>query len=536
MLLALVFIRLTQNRNISVSIGSVSTVKNPFWSQRMPGFQFCRNDEYTFEYEYSFNERKTIIPFPNLDNETDYNDSGESKMHEMCKQTLKRKDVNLYKSLCLKDSFLKIYVGKSVLRVPFFKSESNEYYLYNDYHIIIDNSVDTIEPKCNVKPDNPILIKEGNEIDIKFFYEFDSEIQPTSSQYKSIQVHNPRHETWSENLYHIISIVSSILCFVTFLISLSFYWKYKGSYPIPLSEIWRIPSNLNNTFAFIILGLALIFISIYLKLIKLKDECYSDYIPKIFLTAFIMPIFIYNYISKTIGIVPDIPNWMTPCILYYIFFIGIPHAYTVLFGVFGSFRGFRIRYIAFFDPFYLISLLIFIRGIGPLSYLLKVNHSLEPVTGQTSLPTKKSSCFVTIANFIYVFISTFTLIPLSNHLFDIFFDDAPVNEEIFYSTLILFISIASLFSLIHALPKTLSVSKPWQCGFFSLNFAISIFEVIYILFYAIFQNGIINIQALLMVGVFTAPYFISIICIGCAIFYIVPFFTIFYTFMQPKSV
>ena len=100
MLLFSLCIALNTNRNLTIALGAVSTTTNPFWSQRLPAFHYCSEDNFSFSYEYSYNERKTIIPFSNTplaqlepDNFT----------HTQCQQLLTKQDIKAFERAAVKN-------------------------------------------------------------------------------------------------------------------------------------------------------------------------------------------------------------------------------------------------------------------------------------------------------------------------------------------------------------------------------------------------------------------------------------------------
>ncbi|OHT16470.1 hypothetical protein TRFO_02748 [Tritrichomonas foetus] len=540
MILFLLSIALNSDRNVTVYLGAVSTKSNPFWSQRMPLFHYCDEDNYQkLDVEYSYSERKLIIPFnhsnPNITEKIQY---------EVCRQEIKKRHITIFENVAKSDSYLRFYVGQSVIKAPFF-DKSDKLKIYTSYSIFIDKTKNVSSPECRIIPEGLSELVEGETLSITVAVSLTdslhsfrkSEISNEEVKYdtKYGQIFDLFTNIPDNTLKMIIIISIGLLCITVSMIFGFVHFK-ANSNEIPISEIWRMPAGLSNTLMFMILGLLFICIAFYIYMLKRDGDSYGSYVEKIVLPSLIIPITSYSLIARTLGIVPQLPNWMAPCILYYLIFICFPHCYSILFGFFGSFRGFRIRYIAVFDPLFLLMLLLFVRGAGSTSALLNPYCFIDAPTGPTALPRKKVRFSSKVSDLLYIIIESFVLLPISFHLFDIFFDDKQVNGFLFASILILFCSISSIFALLRAFPRTKMVTESWQDGIAPLNFILAIVQVGFLVFITFCERKCFNIQALLMVGVFSLQFFIVILSIGTCIYYVIPFIPFFFAFTQPKSV
>lgn len=523
-MLPLFFLSVALNpyRNITVAVGAVSTNINPFWSQKLPGINFCDDDKYPIKYEYNHNERKTILPFPNtINNDTDTIEL----THIHCTHIIKEKFINSFNKLAIKGAFLRFYVGQTVLRVRFFTNDDDKR-LYTHYDIFIDNTENIESPRAKVIPSKDVKLKEKQEVTISFAVKF-TKIDPNEEKLNS--------QKQKDEQLNFLVIISIFIAMLSLIISFVFYFRKRDSHDIPLGEIWRLPPDLSNSFLFIILGMYIINIFFYLLLLKRDCDPYGAYVEKIIYPSLVIPITLFTLISKTIGLKIEMQNWMSPSILYFIVYILIPHLYTLLFSLFGSFRGFSVFYIILSDPFFLIMNLIFIDGAGPSANLLNPPRVVDSQTGPSPLQKKNVKFISRIIDFIYVCLAAVLLMPITQHLFEIFFDDELVNGKLFGTFIFLFISVCSIFGIIRALPRTLYLTEPWQSGMAPLNFNLALLEIIYVIYITVFERKILGIQPILMVVVFSIPYFFTIASVGSAIFYLAPFFPILATFSQPKS-
>lgn len=517
-------VALNPYRNITVAVGAVSTNKNPFWSQKLPGINYCDNEKYIFNFEKNHNERKTILPFPNtLHNETDTIEF----THEQCTHIVKEKFINIFNKLAIEGAFLRFYIGQTVIRTNFFTtSNDGNKKIYTHYLIYIDNTENTESPRAKVIPseDTSLILKQ----DITFSF---------AVKFTRIESNEEQLELKSQKDKQLDFLITASIVFfiISVIISLVFYFKKKDTHDVPLGEIWRIPPDLGNSFLFIIFGMYIMNIFFYLLLLKRDCDPYGAYVEKIIYPSLVIPITLFTLIAKTVGLKPSLQNWMSPSLVYFVVYILIPHIYTVFFGIFGSFRGFSIIYIVLSDPFFLLMNLIFIDGVGPSANLLNPLRVVDFTTGPSPLQIKSVKFISKIFDLVYVGLSAVILMPITQHIFEIFFDDALVNEKLFGAIFVLFCSIGSIFALIRALPRTLYLTESWQSGMAPLNFNLAILEVLYVIYIAIFERHVIDIQAILMIVVFTIPYFFTILGVGSAVFYLVPFVPILATFSQPKS-
>lgn len=520
----LLSIALNPYRNITVAVGAVSTDYNPFWSQKLPGINYCDNEKYTFDYEKNHNERKTILPFPN----TLYNNTDDVEFtHEQCTHMIKEKFIKIFNKLAINGAFLRFYIGQTVIRTNFYiATNDNDKKIFTHYLIYIDNTEDTESPRAKVIPSKEVSLIEKQEVTFSFAAKF-AKIEPNEEKLDL--------KKQKDKQLDFLLLISSALFILSIIISVVFYFKKKDTHEIPINEIWRIPPGLQNSFLFVIFGMYMINIFLFIYLLKRDCDSYGSYVEKIIYPSLVIPITFFTLISKTVGLNPDMQNWMSPSLIYFVIFIFIPHLYAVVFSIFGSFRGFSILYNIINDPFFLIMNLIFINGVGPAANLLNPPRTVDCQTGPSPLQKKKVKLISTIIDFVYIFISVVLLMPISQHLFEIFFDDALVNGKLFGTIFILFCSVASIFSLIRALPRTLYLTESWQIGMVSLNANVALLEIFYIIYIAFIERHIFNIQAILMVVVFLIPCFFTILSIGAAVFYLVPFCPILATFSQPKS-
>ena len=181
-MLPLFFLSVALNpyRNITVAVGAVSTNINPFWSQKLPGINFCDDDKYPIKYEYNHNERKTILPFPNtINNDTDTIEL----THIHCTHIIKEKFINSFNKLAIKGAFLRFYVGQTVLRVRFFTNDDDKR-LYTHYDIFIDNTENIESPRAKVIPSKDVKLKEKQEVTISFTVKF-TKIDPNEEKLNS---------------------------------------------------------------------------------------------------------------------------------------------------------------------------------------------------------------------------------------------------------------------------------------------------------------------------------------------------------------
>lgn len=514
-------IALNPYRNITIAVGAISTDRNPFWSQKLPGINSCDDDDYKFVYDYNHNERKTIIPFPNTLN----NDTSSFELTQ-CNQQIKKKMIDTFNKLAIQGAFIRFYIGQTIIRTNFFTSSNNNKELFTHYLIYVDNTENTESPRAKVIPSEEASLIEKQEITIKFSLKF-SKIDPDETRQKL-------NKEKSNQLNFLIT-VAVFMVVISLIISIAFYYKKKESHDIPLSEIWRIPPDLPNTFLFIIFGMDIISIFIYIILLKRDCDPYGSYIEKIVYPSILVPITVFTLIAKTIGLKPEIQNWMSPSIVYFFVFVLVPHIYTLFYNIFGSFRGFSPFFILFNDSFFLIMNLIFVNGVGPSAALLNPPRSVNAQTGPSPLQKKNVKFISRIIDFVYVCLSAVLLMPITSHLFEIFFDDELVNLKLFGTILFLFSSVASVFGLIRALPRTLYVTESWQSGIAPLNFILAFIEMFYVAYIALFERNIMNFQAILMVPVFALPLFFSIIGVGTVMLYLTPFIPILATFSQQKS-
>ena len=506
--------------NLSVMVGAVSNARNPLESLRVPGIHICDDDDSDrlMEVKYSYLERKLVVPV------------GENGgIYKHCRVSLSRRNAKDMRDMATEDSFLRFYVGTRTVRSQFAQKDNGIVKYATHFTIVVDNSQ---KPKTNpmvmINPSEFVEIKENMPIEFTFSVKLDSLPEPAPTE-------NPLP------LALVLAgagLFTLSLCLSLYLICTS---RNEANPVVPLAEIWRIQNRFRDSLLLSSAGIMFIAIGICLSRFCMGKREVGPLLQHSLAMIIIVPVQLTCLLAKTIGVETDDTNYVSISLLFYVFIMLPQNAFTVFFGWFGSFRGFRIRWIAINDPLFLLIMMILCRGWGSSGYLLETFFKVETTGGKSNFPLKGKPFYARICNVLYIVAVTASLVPACMHALDIYFNDTEIDWMLLWGTVVTYGGGAAFYGMIRTLFRTSRLTDNWADGHMLYHFFVAVGSFVVIAVETIRRyppgsTGIISSLQVWLAGLSIAWAMLGIsLGIGCFFSYVWSFVTMLFALSQRKS-
>ena len=499
--------------NLSVMVGAVSTDQNPLWSQRIPGIHTCEDDDadQLMEVRYSYMERRLVIP--------------DEATYTHCRVALSRGQAKYMRSLAVEGAFLRFYVGSRTFRAKFARVENGVVKYATRFVVVVDDSKPVLNPAFRVEAGDFVEIKEGVEVAFKF------SVTSGKVVVESIE---------SDWLWLVWVGCSGFVLALLVSLYLVYYSRKESQLVVPLAEIWRIQNRFRDSLLISSAGLMYIAVGICLTRYCPGKREVGPLIQHALAMVIVAPLQLTVLLAKTVGVVTDETNYVSLALLYYIFIMMPQTAFTVLFGFFGSFRGYRIRWIAVNDPVFLLAMMVICRGWGRSGYLMNTWFSVETTGGKSNFPLKGRSMFAYLFNIAYVVAGIVSVFPACMHMVNIYYEDAEIDWKLLWACVFAYGGLAAVTGIIRTAYRVGRLTSHWSEGHMLYNSFVGIGAFVAIAKSAIRKcvqavDLISRMQVLL--GGLSIAWAVSGIAMSIGVFfsYVWSFVTMLIGFSQRKS-
>jgi hypothetical protein len=240
-------------------------------------------------------------------------------------------------------------------------------------------------------------------------------------------------------------------------------------WPVPYSEVWRLDNSFLNNLFFTAGGLMFLAVGFVLFLFCAGKRAVDPFLEKGLVFAMVAPVQLTSLIAVTLNAPIDETNYASPILLYFLIVIVPLDAFSIICGFFGGFRGYRIRNIAWREPFFILLTMEMARGFGRSALLIKTFFQVEPKFGQSNFSLKPIGIFHNFLNFVSVLLTVTFLEPVCRHAIGIMFDDAPIDFCLLASSALVCAVFAAICGLFRTMHRTATLTAHWSQGSLGLQ-------------------------------------------------------------------
>jgi hypothetical protein len=494
--------------DVPVMLGSVSYPSNPFWSQRVPGLQFCPTN--SLPISHSYQERKLVLPL---------NESG--RPYDHCRIRLDRSDAEIYERVMRSDLFLRFYVGLTTVRCACTRGPdhgSSSVQIATHFTIRIDNSRAVQAPRVAVVPDSFVV----PEMLIFVNYSFSVELEAF-----------PADDGPPQN--HFLLVLFGVLLIVTALIvSVVFIWRHRTNRGVlvPVREIWRLQESFQNMLLFTGAGMAYTVVGVVIWASCPGRRPIGPFLGKAMVIAAIPAAQLTALIARAVTVILEDPTIVTPVFWYYLSVCTPLHLFSVVFGFFGSFRGYRIRQIMVVEPILIVVAVEVARGFGYSTRFFDVPPVAHPQIGPSVFPLRPLGFAARGLDVLHVIIGAIMVVPLCDSLIGVLCDDDPVDVGLMAATFLLYGGAAALAGLLRTIHRLTVVTQHWTDDHIEIHCVTGCVAMAYVALRGILRYGVreLKLQVLAAFGVLVWEVGAAVIAIGVFFSYVWSFVVVALTF------
>jgi hypothetical protein len=450
------------NSNISVKVGAVSNLQNPFWSQRIPGVHFCPEPS-TLPIDYSFMERKLILPF--IDSDSDF-------LH--CSLLIDHSSIKALKKVAREDSFIRFYAGLRTVRARLFQldPDSSDIRIATHFVIRIDRSADAM----SVTPERFSMPVLAQPLNVSFAVRIEAGMREPILAGKNGAIF-----AIGAGLFVIAAILS---------VGYGYRWRFVDKPAVPFREIWRITELYPNLLVFTGVGALFVAAGVVISVVAPGRFAAASVLQNVALLVLIVPVGITCLIARTFSLRLDDPGIVAPQLLYFTMIVIPAHIFSIFCGLFGSFRGYRIRYLIVTQPIYAGLLVEMSRGFGNVGALLHVPFVIEPRPGASNFQLAPLGSKLVALNIVVVLLNILGLAPVCRHLVEVLCDDAPIEYGWIMSVVVVYGGAAAVSGLIRTIHRLTRLTRHWSESHIVMHGAIAIGVMVIIVAHGLKRYGI----------------------------------------------
>jgi hypothetical protein len=247
------------------------------------------------------------------------------------------------------------------------------------------------------------------------------------------------------------------------------------------------------------------------------------------------PLELLLFIAGTVRHELSTPSLISPSFLYYFLIIAPSNAFSVLFGFFNSFRGYRIRDLIVEQPLFLCLLIVVSRGFGRSGTKLRWPRVVECQTGGSHLPLRPLGLIALLFDAIYVVVSVALLRPACGHLVEIVCDDTPIDFAGLLSICFEYGGLAALGGLIRTVHRLGAGSVHWMEGHLTLHAGVTVGVIGVIVIDGIARYGIPELQVMAAFAILAWGAGGVALCVGAFFSFVWSFVTVLFGFGEQKQ-
>jgi len=420
----------TSEKSPDIYFGGANCKKNPFWSQKVPGFHDCINPIKSAILPH-FHERRSIIDFRNNTNVI------------FCIYNIDNDAYKDYLALAKEDAYIRFYYDDYSTNSSLFVVNGNISMIYTHYHFTLGDLFKVVPSKAH-----DISIK--SQFNITFSYE-----------YLNRTVSNDPHQ-YSVSVFFVMGL-SIISIGVAFLVVRCIFESSENK-RTRIFNIWIHPRFLNIELHIATFGIQLISCIFLVFVFHFS----SEYNPiKLFMITLmgLVPSLVWRAdISRSFGEQISSSSLIIPSLITSVFF-NMPYSFVNTLSViyFHSSRSIGFLLSIVMMVFFSFTISIISNGIGKLteSFPSKLKESNKNFISQERTEWKPREFFLFV---LFEIIGFRILSPLKESIYEYFLKEIDLDELFIIQTVVVFSAFVCIVSQIRTGLMIYHGEKLWMIG------------------------------------------------------------------------
>jgi hypothetical protein len=333
------------------------------------------------------------------------------------------------------------------------------------------------------------------------------------------------------------AVITLLLFVVSLTISVVFVFTNRANptWIVPYREVWRLPNSFPNLLLFAGSGLLFIAVGIAISLICPGQYAMSSFIGKTAALVMVAPVQLMALIATTLSIRLDDRTLIGPALLYYACVCGPLNFFTVLFGFFGAFRGYRIRHLVLSEPILLLLIAEIARGFGNSARYFRVLYVIEAHTGPSNFPLRPIGFLMSVFDVVCIIASVIVIAPICDHLIEVLCDDALIDIGLCMAVVFEYGAAAALAGLLRTVYRLGRLTVHWAEHHVTVHTSVAIGVAAYVAVRAVMRFSLPEFQVIAAFAVAGWGIAGASMTIGAFFSYVWSFVTVLFAFAQEKT-
>jgi hypothetical protein len=261
----------------------------------------------------------------------------------------------------------------------------------------------------------------------------------------------------------------------------------------------------------------------------------SSFIGKTAALVMVAPVQVMVLIATTLSMRLDDRTLIGPALVYYVCVWAPLNFFTVLFGFFGAFRGYRIRHLVVSEPILLLLIAEIARGFGNSARYFRVLYVVEAQTGPSNFPLRPIGFLMSAFDVVCILASVIVIVPICDHLIDVLCDDAPIDIGLCMAVVFEYGAAAALAGLLRTVYRLGRLTVHWAEGHETVHTSVAIGVAVYVAARAVMKFNWLELQVIAAFAVVGWGIAGAAMTIGVFFSYVWSFVTVMFAFAQEKT-